>query len=145
MARGCREPVTGCQRQCTFSRATVTYILHHALRFLYLTNELVLFLQDFCSGLFRQVCVVVRIESSCLRLRSFRGFSRVQTQPAGLHSTSGFGRKLYVGIESRCPSRQESTLNLSVLGESCLSNFFFRQGVLLERTGERILRRVSRR
>ena len=103
----------------------LTYILHDTLCLLDLANKVILLRLNLGASLLAQGRLVVRVETAALNLALLRCLGAIEHESAVLNVATGLGGKLDVGVEGRLPASQEASLNLLVLGQPSLANFFF--------------------
>lgn len=111
----------------------IAYVLHHAHSLLSLADELVLRLLNLRTGILAQA-IQVTVGSSLLA-----GLDGVEREPGVLDVLASLGREHQVGVEGGVPARQETGLDLGVLGQTGLAHLLLGQSVLLQRRGERVL------
>jgi hypothetical protein len=118
------------------------HILHDTDRLLRLPDKLILSLFNLRPRLLGQILfpailaprLARQIEDGPLRAR----LGRIETQSRVLDGLARARRKLDIRVQRRAPARQEAALNLRVLSEPRLAHLLARDGVLLERGGERV-------
>jgi hypothetical protein len=117
-----------------------THVLHDALRFFDLANELVFLSLDLSTSLLAQGRLIIRVEPTALDLALLGRLGGVECESGVLNIATGLGGELNVGVEGCLPASKETCLDLLVLSQSCFANLLFSQRILLQSLGEGLLR-----
>lgn len=116
-----------------------TYVLHHAHSLLSLTNKLILRLLNLLAGILAQIIQITVRGGLLARL------DRVQSETRVLNVLPRLRCEHQVGVQRGVPASQETGLDLRILGKTGLADLLLSQGILLQRSGERVLHMAALR